>query len=203
MSTGRTSRASASRRAQNMAATRAALLAVARRHFAQRGYSAAEIGRISAEAGVTTGAVYHHFAGKKGLFQAVAEDLEAEILAIAAAAQGDDPWHRLRAGFDRLIDICAAPEMQRILFIEAPQVIGPEAWHEIELRYAFGALRALLTALIAAGRLKPYPVDLIARSLLALLREAAGELARSHREPVARAAVAAFVAGVLDTLEAR
>jgi AcrR family transcriptional regulator len=184
-----------------MAATRSALLAVARRHFARRGYSGAEIGRIAAEAGVTTGAVYHHFTGKKGLFQAVAEDLEAELLAIAAAAQGDDPWRRLRAGFAQLIDICASAEVQRILFIEAPQVIGPEAWHEIELRYAFGALRMLLAALIAAGRLKPYPVDLIARSLLALLREAAGELARSKGDPAARANIAAFVAGVLDTLE--
>jgi AcrR family transcriptional regulator len=192
-----------SRRERNIRATRTALLAVARRHFARVGYSGAEIGRIAAEAGVTTGAIYHHFSGKKELFQAVAEALEAEILATAAAVEAGDPWHRLRAGFDRLIDVCATPEVQRILFIEAPQVIGPEAWRAIELRYAFGALRAVLAALIAAGRIKPYPIDLVAGTLLALLREAAGQIARAKGDPAIRAEVAAFVAGVLEALEAR
>ena len=62
-------------RQANVAATRAALLAVARRHFAETGYARTEVGRIAAEAGVTTGALYHHFGSKKGLFKAVAEQL--------------------------------------------------------------------------------------------------------------------------------
>ena len=190
-------------RETNVAATRARLLAVARRHFARSGYSRAEVARIAADAGVTTGAVYHHFAGKKGLFQAVAEALEAELLAEAAAVDEAEPWHRLRAGFDRLIDVCAAAAVQRILFVEAPQVIGPEAWRKIELRYAYGALRTVLPALIEAGIVKPYPVELIARTLLALLREASAELARSKRDPKVRAQIADLVAGVFAALAAR
>jgi AcrR family transcriptional regulator len=191
-----------SRRERNVAATRAALLAIARKHFARGGYARAEIAGIAAEAGVTTGAIYHHFSSKKGLFQAVAEELEAEILVAAAAVEEGEPWLRLRAGFEKLIDICTSPDVQRILFVEAPQVIGPEAWRKIELRYAFGALRGVLAALIAAGTIKPYPIDLVARTLLALLREASAEVARAKHDAKVRAQVADLVAGVLDVLAA-
>ena len=136
-----------SRRQANIEATRAALIAIARKHFARHGYSRAEVGHIARDARVTTGAIYHHFSSKKGLFQAVAEQLESEILAAAAAVEEVDPWQRLRAGFEKLIDICASADVQRITFVEAPQVIGPDAWRKIELRYAFGAMRGVLGAL--------------------------------------------------------
>ncbi len=189
-----------SRREANTAATRLTLVSVARKHFTNKGYERAELGRIAAEARVTTGAVYHHFGSKKALFQAVAEQLEAEILAAAAAVEIADPWQRLRAGFDRLIDVCAAPDVQRIIFIEAPRVIGPEAWREIELRYAYGATRAVLEALMAAGVLRRCPVDLVARSLLALLGEAAAEIARAGEDKQVRRQVAEMMAHMLDAL---
>jgi AcrR family transcriptional regulator len=187
-----------SRKVQNLEATRAALMAVARKHFARDGYSDAEIAAIAADARVTTGAVYHHFASKKGLFTAVAEDLEAEILRTAASVTDDDPWRRLRGGFEKLIDLCAAPAVQRIVFVEAPQVVGPEAWRKIELQYAFGTLRNVLVSLREAGIIKPYPVDLIARTLLALLHETSAELARSKHDPAVRTQISEMVAGVFD-----
>jgi AcrR family transcriptional regulator len=192
-----------SRKEQNFEATRAALMAVARRHFARDGYSDAEIAAIAADARVTTGAVYHHFAGKKGLFMAVAEDLEAEILRTAAPVTDADPWQRLRHGFEKLIDLCASPAVQRIVFIEAPQVVGPEAWRKIELQYAFGTLRNVLASLRDAGIIKPYPIDLIARTLLALLHETSAELARSKHDPAVRAQISEMVAGVFDVFLAR
>jgi AcrR family transcriptional regulator len=188
---------------ENVAATREHLLAAARKHFAKRGYSGAEIGRIAADARVTTGAVYHHFAGKKGLFQATAEQIESEILAQAGAIDEADPWLRLRLGFETLIDFCAAADVQRIIFIEAPQVIGPDAWREIELRYAFGALQTVLPALVDAGIVKPYPVDLIARTLLALLRETSAEVAQTRHDPKVRSQISDLVAGVFRALEPR
>ncbi len=187
-----------SRREAALEATRAALLAVARKHFARDGYSKAEIGRIAADARVTTGAVYHHFANKKDLFIAVAENLEAEILATAASVSDDDPWQRLKLGFEKLIDLCASAAVQRIIFVEAPQVVGPEAWRKIELRYAFGALRTVLAALRDAKLIKPYPIDLIARTMLALLHETSAELARAKHDPDIRAQISDLVAGVLD-----
>jgi AcrR family transcriptional regulator len=192
-----------SRKEQNLEATRAALMAVARRHFARDGYSAAEIAAIAADARVTTGAIYHHFDGKKGLFTAVAVDLEEEILRAAASVRSEDPWERLRLGFEKLIDLCASPAVQRITFIEAPQVIGPEAWRRIELQYAFGTLRSVLAALREAGRIKPYPIDLIARTLLALLHETSAEVARSKHDPAIRAQISEMVGGVFEVFVAR
>ena len=191
---------SKSRKEQNIEATRAALMTVARKHFARDGYSDAEIGQIAADARLTTGAVYHHFASKKGLFIAVAEDLEAEILATAAATRNDDPWQRLRLDFEKLIDLCASPAVQRIVFVEAPQVVGPEAWRKIELRYAFGTLRTVLAALREAKIIKPYPIDLVARTLLALLHETSAEVARSKHDPEVRAQVSDLATGVFDAL---
>jgi AcrR family transcriptional regulator len=192
-----------SRRALSIEATREALIKVARKHFARDGYSRAEIARIAADAGVSTGAIYHHFANKKALFQAVAEELEAEVLAAAIVAGEVEPWGRLRTGFEKLIDVCASHEVQRIIFVEAPQVVGPDAWRKIELRFAFGALRSVLASLIADHIIKPYPVDLVARTLLALLREASAEVARSKRDPKTRAQIADLVAGILDALRCR
>jgi AcrR family transcriptional regulator len=192
-----------SRRDANIAATRTALLAVARAHFARDGFACGEVGRIAAEAGVTTGALYHHFGSKKGLFQAVAEQIEGDILAEAAAAEGADPWARLRAGFERLIDVCAAPDIQRIIFVEAAQVIGAEAWRAIELRYAYGATRAAIGGLMAAGVLRQAPVDLVARALLVLLGEAAAEVARAGGDAGVRAQVAELMRALLDALAVR
>lgn len=192
-----------SRRESNVEATRAALLSVARQHFACDGYALTEVGRVAAAAGVTTGAIYHHFGGKKGLFQAVAEQLEAELLAVAASADDADPWRRLRTGFNRLIDICAAQDVQRIIFIEAPQVIGAEAWREIELRYAYGAMRSVLESLMTAGVLRRCPVDLVARSLFVLLGEAAAEVARASGDKEVRAQVAEMACAMLDALAMR
>jgi AcrR family transcriptional regulator len=196
-------RAPKSRKEQNFEATRAALMAVARRHFARDGYSDAEIAAIAADARVTTGAVYHHFKSKKGLFTAVAEDLEAEILKTAASVSDPDPLQRLRRGFDRLIDLCASAAVQRIIFVEAPQVVGPEAWRKIELQYAFGALRGILASLRETGIIKPYPIDLIARTLLALLHETSAELARAKHDPAVRAQIGEMVSGMFDVFVAR
>ena len=190
------------RKQQATEATRAALLRVARQRFAEEGFSGAEIGRIAAEARVTTGAIYHHFGSKQGLFQAVAEDLEAELLAEAAQGDDPDPWRRLQRAFERLIDMAGAPAVRRILFVEAPQVFGPEAWREIEMRYAYGAMQGAITALQAGGALKPYPAPLIARTLLALLHETSAELERSNRDPAVRAQIGELVADVFGVFRA-
>jgi AcrR family transcriptional regulator len=198
-----TSRDTQSQREMNIAATRAAVLAAARRQFARVGYSQAELSKIAADARVTTGAIYHHFGSKKGLFLAVAERLERDILQEGLGAAGTDPWMRFRAGFEKLIDFCASAEVQRIIFIEAPQVMGPEAWRKIELKYAYGALHETLPKMIEGGILKAYPVELLARILLALLRETSAEVARTKGDAKVRAQVSELVNGVLEALARR
>ena len=188
------------RRVEALAATRAALVTAARRHFGDAGFAAAEVGAIAAEAGVTTGAIYHHFGSKIGLFQAVAEAIEAELLAVAAAATGPDPWTTLRTALRALVEQCTAPDIRRILLIEAPQVIGPAAWREIELRYAYGATRATLGALMDAEVIVRAPVDFVARALLALLGEAAAEVAAAGDDATRRGQVFATLDRLVDAL---
>ena len=146
-----------SRREENAEATRTALLAAARRAFAANGFSSADVGAIAAEARVTTGAIYHHFGSKKGLFQAVAEAIEMEILTKAETGAGELSWRFLTTAFARLIDLCAAPDIQRIIFAEGPQVLGPEAWRALEGRYAIGAVTGVLTYLMSEGVVRRGP----------------------------------------------
>jgi AcrR family transcriptional regulator len=160
-----------SRRDRYTEETAAALLACARKWFGQVGYDEASLETIARGAHVTTGAIYHHFAGKKGLFQAVAEQIEAELLTAAVSVSDPDPWQGLKRAFEVLIDACAKEDVQRILFLEAPRVIGTAAWREIEMKYAFGAMSAALGQFQAASRVRPYPVELIAPVLLAMLAE--------------------------------
>ena len=192
-----------SRREENAEATRAALIAAARRAFAANGFSGADVGAIAAEARVTTGAIYHHFGSKKGLFQAVAEAIETEILTKAETGAGELSWSFLTTAFARLIDLCAAPDIQRIIFAEGAQVLGPDAWRALEGRYAVGAVTGVLTFLMSQGVVRQAPIELVARLMVAILREASAEVARTGGEPAARAEVARLTEGLLETLLAR
>jgi hypothetical protein len=98
----------------------------------------------------------------------------------------------LTQGGPGLIRRCAADHLHR-----GATVIGPESWREIELRYAYGALHSALPAMMDHGIIKPYPTELIARTLLAPLREASGEVGHSKYDPGIRAKVSDFVAGML------
>jgi AcrR family transcriptional regulator len=176
---------------------------VARRQFARKGFGGTDITDIAEDARLTTGAIYHHFENKRALFQAVAEGLEREILAAATSVSFSDPWEAMQGGFEKLIDLCARPDVQRIIFIEAPQVMGPAAWRDIEMRYAFGVMRATLDSLRAANRIKPYSTEYIACTLLALLRESSAEVARTRGSLKARAQVSELVSGVFELLRAK
>jgi AcrR family transcriptional regulator len=188
-----------SRRDSHTEATIAAILKAGRRRFGAQGFDAAGLEDIATDARVTTGAIYHHFAGKKGLFQAVAEQIEAELLTEALAAGDDDPWQTLHKAFAVLVDACAKPEVQRIIFLDAPRVIGPEAWREIELKYAYGGMSAGLTGLMAAGVVRPYAIELIAPVLTAVLAEASRAAAA---DPAHRDQAVELVDRILDALRA-
>jgi AcrR family transcriptional regulator len=161
-----------SRRESYTEETVAALLACARERFGREGYEAASLEAIARQANVTTGAIYHHFTGKKGLFQAVAEQVEAELLAIALGITADDPWAGFTKAFEVLIDACAKQDVQRIVFLDAPRVIGSETWRAIEMNYAYGAMSGMLALLRETGLMRPYPVELVAPVLLTVLSEA-------------------------------
>lgn len=169
--------------AERRAATRAALLSAARAAFAERGFARATREDICARAGVTRGALDHHFEGKRGLFQAVFEQLEREQAQriSAAASVHTEPFEQLRAGARAYIEAAVDPAIRQIIHVDAHAVLGFEAWHAVHRRYGAALLEAPLRAL-GVGQTheaRPRPATLLADLLLAALTAAALHVART------------------------
>ena len=196
----------ASLKAQQSEATRGALLAAARELFALRGYAAVATEEIVQAAGVTRGALYHHFAGKLELFEAVYEDVERELverIAQAAMAAASDPLAALHAGAQAFLDACEDPAVQRIALVDAPSVLGWERWREIGLRYGFGLVQATVQAAMDAGLIERQPVVPLSHLLLGAIDEGAMLIARAQDAAATRREVGASVARFLDALRPR
>lgn len=161
--------------------TTQALLAAATRLFAQQGYAGTSIEDINAAAGLTRGAIYHHYAGKAQLFRAVFEAKEAEMTAaIAAAAQGKkDAWKSFQAGCEAFLQACLDPAVQQIILKDAPAVLGWEALREVEDRYSMAMIRAGIENAMREGRLARRPAEPLAHLLLGAMSECARSIARS------------------------
>jgi AcrR family transcriptional regulator len=190
-------------KAEQSEATRAALMAVAHDLFAQRGYAAVGTEEIVRAAGVTRGALYHHFAGKLELFQAVYEDVErrlVEQIAASAMPAAEDPLQALHAGAQAFLDACEDPAVQRIALVDAPSVLGWERWREIGLRYGLGLVQGTLQAAIDAGLIDPQPVGPLAHLLLGAIDEGAMLIARADDGGKTREQVGSSVARFLDAL---
>ena len=168
--------------------TRNALVAAARRLFVERGYHATSTEQIVALAGVgTRGALYHHFADKRALFVAVFEAVEQDLVAAAGAAiQEAPPLEMLRNGLIGFLDASLTPEVQRILLIDGPAVLGWQEWRTIEARYGLGGIRGMLELAVADGSLPRQPVEVLAHLLLATAAEAALFIANADDPAAAR-----------------
>ncbi len=176
---------------ERTAATRRTLLDAARRLFGAEGYAAVGTERIAREAGMTRGALYHQFADKTDLFAAVLEEVEAEIAArMAAAADGLDPADTealLVAGAGVFLDACTEVDIQRIVLLDGPSVLGWERWREICLRYSVGLVAFLLADGMERGTIPAQPVEPLTHVLIGAVDEAALYVARSPDPIQARA----------------
>ncbi len=184
--------------AERTAATRGALIAAARTLFTGRGFAGVSAEEIVAAAGVTRGALYHHFEDKTGLFAAVFEAIEEETIArIGAGAGAGSALDRMRAGTRAWLDLCREPEVHRIALIEAPAVLGWERWRAIGDRYSLALVEYLLAAAIAAGEIPPQPVAPLAHILLGVVREGALFLATAEDPAAAQRDVGQAVDRIL------
>lgn len=141
------------------AATRSALIRAARPLFAARGFAGVGTETIVRAAGVTRGALYHQFTDKTELFAAVSEEIEQELAArlgerIAAEA-ATDPIEVMTVGAGAWLDACAEPEVQQIVLLDGPSVLGWQRWREIGMRYGLGLVEGLLAHAIEVGRIEP------------------------------------------------
>lgn len=190
--------------AERSQSTRTALIAAARPMFAERGYAAVGTEEIVREAGVTRGALYHHFAGKKELLAAIYEQIESEIAeqVVTGVAPGAGPLETLAAGAEAFLDRCLEPEVQQIALLDAPAVLGWEAWREIGARYGLGLIAALLNTGMDSGEIRRQPVEPLAHALLGALDEVAMLVARAEDPATARAEAGETLAGLVGTLRA-
>lgn len=188
--------------AERRASTRAALLVAGRRLFAERGYDDVAAEEIVTAAGVSRGALYHHFDGKAGLFEAVFVEIEAELVANFPLEElvGGDPFAALRSGVSRFLDLSLQNEVQRIALIDAPAVLGWTRWHQIEADHGLGLIRAGLDAAVAAKQIKDLPTEDLANALLGSLTESALAVARAENREAAHRRAEQVLVALLDGL---
>ena len=144
-------------RRENASATQAALMASAARLIGLHGYGAASVGSICAEANVTAGALYHHYGDKKGLFAALVESIDAQL--VAAALQtgsrvleaGGSPWDAFLATTDTVLAAGLDVPLRRIMLTEAPAVLGAKVWGEIRQRQGLGSMQRHIRVLQGQG----------------------------------------------------
>lgn len=149
-----------SRRELYSEATRAALLEEATALFAERGYARTSLEHVASASQVTRGAVYHHFAGKQALFEAVLDEQEQRAIEeIAAAATASDPWDAAMLALSAFLDKCCDPIYSRLVWQEGPTALGWHRWRECEEKYAYGLVERFVRGMIDAGYLEPTAVE--------------------------------------------
>ncbi|HZG92917.1 MAG TPA: TetR/AcrR family transcriptional regulator [Pseudonocardia sp.] len=189
-------------RAQQRDRTRTALLEVSRRLFADQGYAAVGLAEIVRAAGVTKGALYHHFpGGKADLFRAVLAGVQAQVAAtVAATAEAeDDPWTRLTAGCRAFLAAATEPAVRRIMLVDGPAVLGWAEWRALDEATSASHLGDALDGLVEAGVLARQPVAPLTRLLSGAMNEAALWLAETG-DPADLADVVTALTRMLESL---
>jgi AcrR family transcriptional regulator len=191
-------------KAEQRLETRRRLMTEARRLFARHGYAAVSLTEIARAASVTKGAVYHNFAGKADLFHAIVAEVQDEVAdRVAAAADAcQDPWDQLLAGCRTFLAVSRDPDVQRIMLIDGPSVLGWNEWRAMDEASSARHLTEALTALVDDGTIADRPVEPLTHLLSGAMNEAALWLARST-DPGDLPAVTAALTRMLESLRDR
>ncbi len=194
-----------SRREEHLEDTRRGIIEAARELFTEQGYTATSIEEIVARARVTKGAMYHHFGSKEEVFRIVLDAVESGFINRLAekGMPGDDVWIEIQNGVQAFLDVALEPEIQQIVLIDGPAVLGWPEWRAVEARYGFGLLRKFLARAMDAGFLPPQPLEPLVHLLAGALNEGAMAIAHADNRRAARAEVGEAVAWVLGSLGRR
>ena len=190
----RTLTQASTRRDRNAEATRQVIMQAGRELFAIQPYSETTGLQICVRAGVTRGALQHHFGSKLGLFTAVFDGLQSDVVSrIAdALADHDDPWEQARAAIVVLLDVSTDAEYQAVVLKQASAAIGWQQWRERYRDNFADVVRELIGSFAAAGLIKHSPAMLTA-TMHGALTELSFEIARSNDPPHARTAALALL----------
>lgn len=186
----------ARRTAAEAAQTRQELVRVATRLFTEHGYADVSAEAVVATAGLTRGALYHHFpTGKPALFEAVYRavlqrlDEETAAAGTAAAIETGQLWAAFWAGTDRYLELCLDPEISRIALFEGPVALGWERWEAIDMEFSVAQFSGILELLMATGELTAQPLEPLAKILVGAYNQAGRQIALA---PDQRAAAAEY-----------
>ncbi len=183
-------------------ATRAHVIEVATRLFAEHGYDDTSIEAVQAGSAVSRGSLYHHFPGKEALFWAVLEDVGARIAEQGeeVARDAPDPVAALRAAGLAWIRQAGDPVVRQIVLIDAPAVLGWQRWRELDEQGPLGVIRDCLAYAAETGRIEHRHVDIFAHIVLAAANEVALVIARAEDPAAALAVGESTFAEFLDRL---
>lgn len=175
--------------------TRRALLDTGLRLFTERDYASVSAEELVRTAGLTRGALYHHFQGKPGLFEAVFEELERQAgeHIRTAIAPVPDPRERAYRAVDAFLDICAGHTYRHIVLQQGPIALGWQRWRELDQLHLGSLVLDIVNAALDAGRLRPHPADLIARAFYGALTELSVTITETDEPEQSRAQAAALV----------
>ncbi|WP_431966738.1 TetR/AcrR family transcriptional regulator [Nocardia sp. bgisy134] len=153
--------------------TRQTLLETGRRLFVERDYAKLSAEELVRTAGLTRGALYHHFDGKRGLFEAVFDELESKAAQRIreATTAGSDPLEQAERGIEEFLDVCADPDYRKIVLMDGPIALGWQRWRELDRQHLGGLVLDAVRTLLADDLIKPYSAELLASALYGALTE--------------------------------
>lgn len=184
--------------------TRQTLLDTAAQLFAEREYADLSAEELVRAAGLTRGALYHHFDGKKGLFEAVVDRLEQ------AAAQrireafdsATDPLERVQRGVEAFLDVCIEPVYRHVVLLQGPIALGWRRWRELDQKHLNGLIVEAARDLHDAGLITAHPPELVASAFYGSLTDMSLTIAESGDVDRGRAQAAALARALLNGLVA-
>ncbi|HUA35372.1 MAG TPA: TetR/AcrR family transcriptional regulator [Candidatus Binataceae bacterium] len=187
--------------------TRAALLRVARAMFAESGFAATSLELVAERAGVTTGAVYHQYRDKRRLFQAVVEELDAEVFQSIRERSREhvdrQAWQRLVAAAELILDSFTDPVYCQIVMVDGPAVLGWKVWHEIRANHILRYIRDAFEAQMALGRIAREPAEPLAHVVFGGFTEAGLAIANAADKRAARRELGAATLRMFNRLKLR
>jgi len=187
-------------RAQQVAQTRESLIRAGRELFGEKGFRQTSVEDLARAARVTTGALYHHFPTKTALFEAVFEHAHTALMAasMAAAEDATDDLDGLARGFEAFLDAILEPDIQRILILDGPAVLGLARFTELDERYASAVIVAGFRAATEAGALRVDDPETVTRLLFGALNRGAMLIANAADPVETRRAVALSMRALLS-----
>jgi AcrR family transcriptional regulator len=182
--------------------TRMQLMQAGRQLFGSAGFALTKATEIAQLAGVTRGALLHHFVDKEGLFAAVLEAVEEEVATqvVLAASAGSDPLDQLELAFGAFLAECMKPDITQIMLIDGPSVLGWETWHQIDARYGYQPVLDTVRAAVAEGQLAPDDPESLSYLLLGALVEAGTIIGQSDDGEATRARMSKSLIRLIEGL---